>query len=450
MSDLRALPSVNKVLEEPEVQALITQYGHDLVTNQIRKIEASIRQLPPAHASNLQSILSELEVQLSKFDAICTPRLINATGVILHTNLGRAPLSKAALEALTTQVSGYQALEFDLEDGKRGQRGEAAENLLTQLTSAEAALVVNNNAAAIMLTLSALLKGKQVAISRGQMVEIGGGFRMPEVFRQSGAKLVEVGTTNRVKLADYQEAIDAGAKALLAVHPSNYKVTGFTESPELEEIATLAKSAGIISIFDLGSGALLDTSQFGLAHEPTVQEALAAGFDLVCFSGDKLLGGPQSGILLGRADLISRLKKHQLLRPLRADKLCLVALEATLRQYLYGRTLTEIPVWQMLSRSADSILQQAQYLRNQLGEGELISGFSTVGGGSLPEETLPTTLLGFSSKPEKMLALLREGSPAVIARVEKGRLLIDPRTIQPDEEEALLHALKISLGKLKR
>jgi len=450
MSDLRAIPSVNKVLEQPEVQVLSSYYGRDLVTDQIRKIESFIRQTPTSPAANLQSILSELEIRLAEFDAIHTPRLINATGVILHTNLGRAPLCKAALEAIASQVNGYQALEFDLESGKRGQRGEAAEVLLTQLTSAKAALVVNNNASAIMLILSALLKGKQVAISRGQMVEIGGGFRMPEVFRQSGAKLVEVGTTNRVRLADYQEAIDAGATALLAVHPSNYKITGFAEAPVLEKIAALAKSAGILSIFDLGSGALLDTSQFGLAHEPTVQEALAAGFDLVCFSGDKLLGGPQSGIILGRADLINKLKKHQLLRPLRVDKLCLVALEATLKLYLYGHALADIPVWQMLSRSVDSILKQAQYLQNQLGEGELLPGFSTVGGGSLPEETLPTTLLGFSLKSEKMLALLREGSPAVIARIENGQLVIDPRTIQPDEEGALLYALKLSLAKLKR
>ncbi|HSN93651.1 MAG TPA: L-seryl-tRNA(Sec) selenium transferase [Anaerolineaceae bacterium] len=450
MSDLRALPSVNKVLEQPEVIALCSYYGRDLVTDQIRKIESIIRQTPSLPDVNLDFILTELKISLAEIDTIRTPRLVNATGVILHTNLGRAPLCKTALEAIANQGSGYQALEFDLHSGKRGQRGEAAERLLTQLTSAEAAVVVNNNAAAIMLTLSALLKGKPVAISRGQMVEIGGGFRMPEVFRQSGAKLVEVGTTNRVRLADYQEAIEGGAKALLAVHPSNYKVTGFSEAPELKEIALLAKETGILSIFDLGSGALLDTSQFGLAHEPTVQEALAAGFDLVCFSGDKLLGGPQSGIILGSAALINKLKKHQLLRPLRADKLCLVALEATLREYLYGQALTEIPVWQMISRSLQSIQAQAQYLQNQLREGELLTGFSTIGGGSLPEETLPTTLLSFSLKPEKMLSLLRTGSPSVIARIENGRLLIDPRTIQPDEEEALLHALKISIAKLKR
>lgn len=450
MSDLRALPSVNKVLEQPKVQGLSDVYGRDLVTKMIREIESSIRLATTSTDPSLQSIIIELEARLAEIETISTPRLINATGVVLHTNFGRAPLCKAALEAVSNQVNSYQALEFDLQRGKRGQRGEAAETLLLKLTSAEAALVVNNNAAAIMLTLTALLKGKTVAISRGQMVEIGGGFRMPEVFRQSGAKLLEVGTTNRVRLSDYQEAIESGAKALLAVHPSNFKISGFSEAPALEEIVALAKSAGILSIYDLGSGALLDTSQFGLAHEPTVQEALAAGFDLVCFSGDKLLGGPQSGIILGRADLISKIKKHQLLRPLRVDKLCLTALEATLRQYLYGRALTKIPVWQMLSRSEESIFQQALYLQNQLGEGELLPGFSTVGGGSLPEETLPTTLLGFSFKPEKLLVFLRQQTPAVIARIENGYLLIDPRTIQPDEEEDLLKALKTNLAKLKR
>ena len=450
MSDFRALPSVSKVLEQAQVQALIGQYGRDLVTDQIRELEDSIRQSQTAVIPDLEFILDKLEQRLDEIDSIHTRRLINATGVILHTNLGRAPLSKAASDAVTAQAGGYQALEFDLVNGKRGHRGEAVETLLTQLTSSEAALVVNNNASAMLLTLTALLKGKPVAISRGEMVEIGGGFRMPEVFRQSGAKLVEVGTTNRVRLADYQEAIDEGAKAILAVHPSNYRVIGFTESPALGEICALAKSAGILSIYDLGSGALLDTSQFGLAHEPTVQEALAAGFDLVCFSGDKLLGGPQSGIVLGRADLVTKLKKHQLMRPLRADKLCLLALEATLKQYLYGRALTEIPVWQMLSRSEASIRQQAQYLQAQIGAGELLTGFSTVGGGSLPEETLPTTLLSFSSAPQKMLRLLRQGDPAVIARIENDRLLIDPRTIQPDEEEALLLALQKVLAQLMR
>jgi len=450
MSDFRALPSVSKVLEQAQVQALIGQYGRDLVTDQIRELEDSIRQSQTAVIPDLEFILDKLEQRLDEIDSIHTQRLINATGVILHTNLGRAPLSKAALDAITMQAGGYQTLEFDLVNGKRGHRGEAVETLLTQLTSSEAALVVNNNASAMLLTLTALLKGKPVAISRGEMVEIGGGFRMPEVFRQSGAKLVEVGTTNRVRLADYQEAIDEGAKAILAVHPSNYKVIGFTESPALGEVCALAKSAGILSIYDLGSGALLDTSQFGIAHEPTVQEALAAGFDLVCFSGDKLLGGPQSGIVLGRADLVTKLKKHQLMRPLRADKLCLLALEATLKQYLYGRALTEVPVWQMLSRSEASIQQQAQYLQAQIGAGELLTGFSTVGGGSLPEETLPTTLLSFSSAPQKMLRLLRQGDPAVIARIENDRLLIDPRTIQPDEEEAVLLALQKVLAQLMR
>ena len=450
MTDLRALPSVNKVLEQPSVQVLIDHYGRDLVTDQIRKIENSLRQDHSAITPDLSFVINKLEDSLSQIDAVKTSRVINATGVILHTNLGRAPLCKAALEAINEQAFGFQTLEFDLESGKRGHRGQAAESLLTQLTSAEAALIVNNNASALLLTLTALLKGKPVAISRGQMVEIGGGFRMPEVFRQSGAKLLEVGTTNRVRLEDYQEAIEEGAKALLVVHPSNYKVTGFTESPTLEEMTALARSAGILSIYDLGSGALLDTSQFGMAHEPMVQEALAAGFDLVCFSGDKLLGGPQSGIVLGRADLIARLKSHQLLRALRVDKLCLAALEATLKEYLHGRALTEIPVWQMIGRSQKSIQVQAQYLQNQLGSGRLIPGFSTVGGGSLPEETLPTTLLSFSLMPQKMLKKLREGNLAVIARIENDQLLIDPRTVQPDEEEALLLMLQKTLAHLKR
>ncbi|MEA4813254.1 MAG: L-seryl-tRNA(Sec) selenium transferase [Anaerolineaceae bacterium] len=450
MPEPRALPSVHYILQDAEVQHLMDTYGRKLVTEQIRKIEENYRIGTLPGTPELKKIVIHLQDALTKMDAMHTAQVINATGVILHTNLGRAPLSKAVLQAISLRASGYQSLEFNLSTGKRGHRAQAAESLLTQLTGAEAALVVNNNASAMLLILTALLKRKSVAISRGQMVEIGGGFRMPDLFRQSGAKLAEVGTTNRVSLQDYEEAISSGAQALLCVNPSNYKITGFSAAPQLQELAALAKTRQILSVFDLGSGALLDTSEFGLAHEPTVQESLSAGFDLISFSGDKLLGGPQAGIILGKAELIQRMKKHSLFRAMRADKLSLLALETTLKHYLFGQAVAEIPLWQMISRSKESIQRQALYLQGELRFGQLIPGFSTVGGGSLPEETLPTTLLSFSEKPEKMLKLLREGSPSVIARIENNKLIIDPRTVQPDEEQALLYALHKSLNKITR
>jgi L-seryl-tRNA(Ser) seleniumtransferase len=372
--------------------------------------------------------------------------VINASGVILHTNLGRAPLSRSALQALAGVSQGYSNLEYDLESGKRGLRSIHAEKFLQRLTGAEAALVVNNNAAALLLCLSALARRRRVVIARSQLVEIGGGFRVPDVLAQSGAKLVEVGTTNRVHLADFTQALDQTAALVMRAHHSNFKIVGFTAEPELAELVELAHTRGVLFLDDLGSGALLDTQKYGLTHEPMVQESMKAGADLVCFSGDKLLGGPQAGIILGKAELIARIKKHSLARAVRADKLCLAALSATLLHYLKDEAEREVPVWRMIATTAEQVRERAIGWREAIGEGEVIAGQSTVGGGSLPEEVLPTWLLALDRPaPGKSIERLRKGNPPVIARLENDRILFDPRTVLPEQDGMLATVLRNTL-----
>jgi L-seryl-tRNA(Ser) seleniumtransferase len=320
--------------------------------------------------------------------------------------------------------------------------------LLKQLTGAEAALVVNNNAAALLLCLSALARRKRVIIARSQLVEIGGGFRIPDVLAQSGAKLVEVGTTNRVHPEDFAQALEQPAALVMRAHHSNFKIVGFTTEPGLQEMVKLAHARGALFLDDLGSGALLDTQPYGLSHEPMVQESLKAGADLVCFSGDKLLGGPQAGIILGKADLIARIKKHSLARAVRADKLCLAALSATLMHYLKDEAEREIPVWRMISTPPEKIRERAVAWREAIGEGEVVTGQSTVGGGSLPEEVLPTWLLEIKiASPDRSIERLRKASPPVIARVENERILFDPRTVLPEQEGAFLAGLRAVFGR---
>jgi L-seryl-tRNA(Ser) seleniumtransferase len=366
--------------------------------------------------------------------------VINATGVILHTNLGRAPLSKAAIQAMADVAANYSTLEYDLEKGQRGSRLIHAESVLKKLTGAEAALVVNNNASAVLLVLSALANKKRVVIARSQLVEIGGGFRVPDVMKQSGAKLVEVGTTNKVRVADYKEALEEPTSLIMRAHRSNFKIVGFTEEPELKEIVDVAHKVNVIVVDDLGSGALLDTAKYGFAHEPTVQESLAAGVDLVCFSGDKLLGGPQAGIILGKKDLVDKIKKHPLARAVRADKTCLAGITATLLHYLRDEAEREIPIWRMMSLTLEQVKVRAEAWRDTLGQGDVIKSESAVGGGSLPEESTPTFVLALDVKsPDKFLKKLREANPPVIARTENDRVLFDPRTVL--DEVALLATL---------
>jgi L-seryl-tRNA(Ser) seleniumtransferase len=449
MSSLRDLPSIEELLEQPVVSPWIVEFGRGLTLEALRfsldQARAAFSQLN--HVPSREVLLDQAHQTLQAWTIPSLQPVINATGVILHTNLGRAPLSKAAIRATQDVSLGYSNLEYDLQTGKRGSRLVHAELLIKKLTHAEAALVVNNNAAAVLLVLSALAHRRRVVISRTQLVEIGGGFRIPDVMQQSGARLQEVGTTNSVHPVDYTAAIEETSPALiLHAHRSNFRITGFTSEPTLAELAEIAHHAGIPLIDDLGSGALLDTAAFGLEHEPTVQESLSAGADLVCFSGDKLLGGPQAGIIVGKTDLVSKLKKHPLARAVRADKLCLAALSATLLHYLKDEALLEIPIWQMISASPGTLQTRAQAWSNALGAGEVIPSQSTVGGGSLPEEVLPTHVLALTLRsPDRFLARLRQCQPAVIGRLEADKVIFDPRTVLKYQDQELLAAIRSSL-----
>ena len=368
--------------------------------------------------------------------------------MILHTNLGRAPLSHATLHAIDVVSRGYSNLEFDLETGKRGSRLIHAEGLLKKLTGAEAALVVNNCASAVLLTLSALANKKRVVIARSQLVEIGGGFRVPDVMKQSGAKLVEIGTTNKVRVADYTSALDEPTALVMRAHRSNFKIVGFTEEPDFKDIVDAAHQANVPVVDDLGSGALYDTAKYGFSHEPTVQESMQAGADVILFSGDKLLGGPQAGIIIGKKELLDKIKKHPLARAVRADKSCLAGLTATLTHYLKDEAEREIPIVRMMSLTLEQVKGRAEAWREELGQGNVVEGESTVGGGSLPDESIPTFLLELQVKSaEKFLRALRKNNPPIIARTENDKVLLDPRTVFPEQEGALLVGLKNFLKK---
>jgi L-seryl-tRNA(Ser) seleniumtransferase len=448
---LRDLPSVDRLLAQSD--ELVRAYGRPLTTQAYRDVlEAARAQLRgPANggaAPTPQDLFSQARARLAHLTTASLRPVINATGVIIHTNLGRAPLSAAALAEVQAAARGYSNLEYDLDGGERGSRSTHVEGLLTQLTGAEAALVVNNNAAALLLMLAALAQGQGVVIARSQLVEIGGGFRVPDVMKQSGARLVEVGTTNRVNLDDYRQVLDGEAALVLHAHRSNFKLVGFVSEPGLAELAGLGRPL----LDDLGSGTLLDTAAFGLAHEPMVQESLTAGSALVCFSGDKLLGGPQAGIVAGRRELVDKLKRHPLARAVRADKLCLAALSATLQHYLRDEAVREIPVWRMIAAPLDKLDERARawaaQLRSaaQLGSAaaSVVDGESTVGGGSLPGETLPTRLLALDATagaPNALAARLRAQNPPIVARVADERVLFDPRTVMVEEEAALLQGI---------
>ena len=456
---LRALPSVDSLLQQEACQELILRFGRTLTIQALRQAldEARRAYLDASSSNALPDSSHLLQNAAILLDAWTVPSLvpvINASGVILHTNLGRAPLSQSAMQAIVQTAAGYNNLEFDLQSGRRGSRLLHAEVLLQHLTGAEAALVVNNNAAAVLLVLSALARRRGVIIPRSQLVEIGGGFRIPDVMKQSGCRLVEIGTTNRVHLADYHQAIEEEKPVLvLRAHRSNFRIVGFTTEPDLAEVAGVAHEAGLLVIDDLGSGAVLDTAAYGLRHEPTIAESLAAGADLVCFSGDKLLGGPQAGIIVGRTELVARLRKHPLARAIRADKLCLAALSATLAHYLKDEAEKEIPVWRMIAASDEAIRSKAAAWQSALNSGSAVSvlpAFSTVGGGSLPDDNLPSHVLALSvPSPASFAARLRRGTTPVICRVENNQVLLDPRTVLPEQEEILLAIIKDALRKVE-
>jgi L-seryl-tRNA(Ser) seleniumtransferase len=449
MPDLRSLPSVDQLLQQPAAREWLSAFGRPLTLAAIRSVLAEARARYPGD-QNLpqgQALLERIRSRLEDWSAPSLVGVINAAGVVLHTNLGRAPLSRAASAAAQEVALNYANLEYDLAQGQRGSRLVHAEALLTRLTGAESGLVVNNNAAAVLLVLSALARRRAVVIARSQLVEIGGGFRVPEVMKQSGARLLEVGATNRVHLNDYEAALAEKPALFLRAHRSNFRLVGFVGEPGLAEMAELAHRAGLPLVDDLGSGALLDTARYGLEHEPMVQESLAAGADLVCFSGDKLLGGPQAGIIVGRGPLVARLRQHPLARALRADKLCLAALSATLLHYLKDEAEQAVPVWQMIAARPEALEARARRWAEHLGQGEVLAGESTVGGGSLPGETLPTCLLALAvAQPNRFLARLRQAQPPIIARIQEGRVVLDARTVLPGQDAALLAGLQAALA----
>jgi len=456
VGNLRAIPSVDSVLAHPAVAGLQDRLPRNIVTMAVREELEEIRRGLLSNGGRVPSLEEVADRSASRALDIIAPSLrpvINATGVIVHTNLGRAPLSRAALQAIG-QAGGYSNLEYDLHEGERGSRYTHAVDILRRVTGCEDALAVNNNAAALVLVLAALGQGREAILSRGQLVEIGGGFRIPEIMATSGARLVEVGTTNRTYTSDYTRAITADTALIMRVHASNFRITGFTTSPSVEELASLAHEHDLIMVDDTGSGALIDTTRYGLSLEPTAQSSLQAGADLVLFSGDKLLGGPQCGVIIGKSALISRLKKHPLTRALRIDKITLAALEATLLHYFKGEAEREIPVWRMISAGEEELKQKAGAwagrLRAQGIECSVEQGRSTVGGGSLPGETLPTWLVAITLHREgasaeqsagELAGRVRESATPVIARVERGALLLDPRTVLEGEEEELLRGV---------
>ena len=445
----RNLPNVNSVLADPALASLAEgpqrELLVDLVREELDRAREGIRQGEDAPAAN--GLAHRVSQRLADMTRPQPRRVINATGVILHTNLGRAPLSAAAIKAMEEASGGYTNLELDLEQGRRGSRQAHLQDLLKRLTGAEAALAVNNNASAVLLGLSALALGKEVIVSRAEAVEIGGGFRIPDVCSQSGGALVDVGTTNRTYLRDYEGAVTENTAAFLKVHASNFRVEGFTAVVEPGDLVELGRSKGVAVLHDEGSGCLLPTETYGLAHEPMPQESIAAGVGLVFFSGDKLLGGPQAGIVVGKEDLVSRLARHPLARAVRIDKASLAGLTATLLHYLKGEAEREIPIWRMISEPAEAVKERAEGWRSRLGcPAQVEESRSAIGGGSLPGETLPSWPLsldcrGASGGPHGVMERLRRWDPPVVARIEEDRVMLDPRTVLPQEEEALLNAV---------
>ncbi len=434
----RDLPSVERL------SAQLSELTHELAVAVARQaIDEAREQLRAGEVvGDLLARARELATAMGRSQL---RRAINATGVLLHTNLGRATLAPSAVAAVAAVASGHATLEVDEDTGGRGSRQTLIAQLFRDLTGAEDAVVVNNNAAATVLALAAIACGKDVILSRGELVEIGGHFRLPEVIVQSGARLVEVGTTNRTRIADFEKAISENTGMLLRCHPSNFRMVGFTESAALEELVALAKQTNIPFGDDIGSGALVDFSPFGLTDEPQVQKSVAAGADLVWFSGDKLLGGPQAGILLGRKDLIALCKQHPLMRALRPDKLTLAALEATLRLYQTGRAWDEIPTLRRIRRDDAEIARRCRVLARKLQkrgfDATVEATFSQVGGGSLPDRRLPSHAVVIRAENLPALARkLRHATTPVYGRIERDRLLLDLRAVNKDEEETLLHA----------
>ena len=477
MSDFRLIPSIELLRQRPAVRALEARFGAEATVDALRTAAAEARSAMAggdAALSTEATVVARLETAAaSRLGEAFRPSLeavINATGVIIHTNLGRAPLAASAIARVVEVARGYSSLEYDLDRGARGRRDVHAEALLCRLTGAEAAVVVNNNAAATMIVLAALAAGREVIVSRGELVEIGGGFRVPDVMAQSGAILREVGTTNKTRVSDYGAAVSERTGLILRVHPSNFRIEGFTERPALAELIALGRKLNIPIAEDLGSGYLDQVAigsrsgrdqmqnrsrsgaeQVGFRSEPSVEATIAAGVDICCFSGDKLLGGPQAGIIVGRAALVERIRKHPLMRALRVDKMTYAALEATLTEYAAGRAATTVPVQHMLTMTADDVRARADTVAAAIKQvpgwgAELVAGTSAIGGGSAPGVELPTWLVAIAKddlSPDALEEQLRHLTPPVIARIEGDRVLLDLRTVLPSQDAQLAALLQL-------
>ncbi len=457
-SEFRHLPSVDRLISDRRIKRLSQTYSHtllvELVRKQLEKARQAISVGNPCPA--IDEIVAAVSAQLNFLESPSLHTVVNATGVILHTNLGRALLSQEAILAMDAVASGYCNLEYDLDSGRRGSRQIHVEPILCQLTGAEAALVVNNNAAGVLLALNALAKRKEVIVSRGQAVEIGGSFRIPDVMRQSGARLIEVGTTNCTYIADYEQVLSLRTAALMRVHTSNFRQVGFIHQVSLEELIDLGKRSGVPVFNDLGSGCFLDTVVFGLDVEPMVTQSVNNGAALTLFSGDKLVGGPQAGIIVGRKQCVDKLRRHPLARAVRIDKIRLAGLVATLIHYLKGEALTKIPVWRMISTPITEIDQRAYLWAQALGSlAQVTDGETMIGGGSVPGGTLPTKLVAIGGQSKSrgqvkdLTQKLRLQKVPVIGRINEDILLLDPRTVLPEEDKVVLGALRDLAAGLK-
>jgi L-seryl-tRNA(Ser) seleniumtransferase len=440
----RRLPSVDAVLREA---GPLDAHARERLTAAVREALSGAREAGTALSA--ADALQRARDRIAARDRPTLRRVLNATGVVLHTNLGRAPLSQRALDAMR-EAAGAVSVEYDLDAGRRGERHGHAARILAEVTGAEDGVVANNNAAAVLLALAALAGRREVIVARGELVEIGGGFRIPDVLARSGAKLVEVGTTNRTYLRDYAGAIGDRTAAILRVHASNFRVIGFTASAASTELAALARERGIAFVHDLGSGTLLDTAQYGLGAEETVQDAVRAGADVVTFSGDKLLGGPQAGLAVGKADAIAKLRAHPLMRAIRPDKLTIAALVATLAAYRDGTAERELPVWRMIAASPPSLARRAKAIASALGEAgvpaTVLETRSTVGGGSLPEETQPSRAVALEGHATRLAERLRRADPPVVGHVAEERIALDLRTVLPEDDELLTRTVIAALA----
>ncbi len=444
----RKIPSITKLLDQKSTHDILARYSRPFVVRSITEVLEEFRNQIEAGVLDA----GRLEEQLQNLDALIQERIaaklspslqevINATGVVIYTNAGRSPIARGVFNEVAKTVTGYTNLEYDLELGKRGHRDLHFETRVKGLLGCEAATVCNNAAAALLLILNTLALGKKVLVSRGELIEIGGSFRLPAIMEKSGALLKEVGTTNKTKPSDYREGIDSDTALILKVHPSNYQIVGFTQQPSLVELVEIAKEAGLPLVYDVGSGYLFQTPHPFLATEPTVSDALSAGTDLICFSGDKLLGGPQAGLILGRQDLVTRIRRNPLMRALRVDKITYSALEWTLMEYEKGDYVRTLPIWQLMSQTLEEVRKRAEALIREIAvddlEISLQEGFSVTGGGSAPEEQFPTCLLSLVSSrwtPNQIEETLRRHTPPILCRIQEDRVLLDLRTVFPEQD----------------